>query len=96
MQLAGEIGLSKVILETDNLRTVTAIRHSAQEHSSFGLIIEDIICLAANFESFHCQHSRRGVNKVAHELAQLAKNKVAEKVWLEEVPESEGRGLWML
>ncbi|KAL2939383.1 LINE-1 retrotransposable element ORF2 protein [Bienertia sinuspersici] len=71
LQVALEIGLTKIILEVDNLKLCQYLKKDKKEPTGFGKIVQDI---------------KEG-NKVAHHLAKLSGNFGELRVWIEEVPE---------
>nr|POF20472.1 hypothetical protein CFP56_63889 [Quercus suber] len=78
--LAAEMEVSHAIFESDSLSIIQAI--SEKLHGGeFGHIIRNIWEVAASFTWCSFKHLKREGNKVAHELARIAKNSGASQVW---------------
>ncbi|KAL2926351.1 hypothetical protein RDABS01_011624, partial [Bienertia sinuspersici] len=77
LQVALEIGLTKIILEVDNLKLCQYLKKDKKAPTGFASQCTDI--------SF--SHVKREGNKVAHHLAKLSGNFGELRVWIEEVPE---------
>ena len=63
-----------------------ALRNNSQYLSSFGLLIEDIICNASLFNQLFYSHVKREGNKVVHNLARHSISIFDFSVWVEIVP----------
>ena len=70
--LARQKMLSQVILESNSLSVVDAIS-SNSPHGELQPIIQGILLLSFSFDIWKVKHLRREYNKVAHELAKLAR-----------------------
>ena len=70
--LASERELNQVIIESDSLSVVHAVNTSSNI-GELGSIIQGITGLLRAFGSWKMKHLKREYNKVAHELAQIAK-----------------------
>lgn len=57
-----------------------------KENNSFGFIVSDILYFGSLCLSLSFNHIRRDGNRVAHKLAQLTKESMEMRVWIEEVP----------
>nr|XP_023912601.1 uncharacterized protein LOC112024185 [Quercus suber] len=78
--LAAEMEVSHAIFESDSLSIIQAI--SEKLHGGeFGHIIRNIWEVAASFTWCSFKHLKREGNKVAHELARIARNSGASQVW---------------
>ena len=64
-----EVGMSLVLLESNALIVINAIKHCKVDDACFGFIIAD--CISLSKEILNCSISfvRRSVNQVAHVLA---------------------------
>jgi ribonuclease HI len=72
IQRAADLGVQRVILETDASMVVQAVKSSDYDRSSAGgLIWEMNDLLASNFASFAVNHIPRSCNMVADSLAAL-------------------------
>ncbi|KAL0007153.1 hypothetical protein SO802_008655 [Lithocarpus litseifolius] len=78
--LAREMELAQVIIETDALSVVQSITTGETEggigHSYLG-----IIGLLNTLRSWKLKHLKRDYNRIAHELAQIAKRNEASQCW---------------
>ena len=82
---AKEIGLSDVIFEGDSAEVIQAIIQENSNHPDFGHIIDDIMILASDLNSFQFCHVKHNCNVVVDALAKRAKNTLSLAVWLEDV-----------
>lgn len=72
VQLAANLGIGRLILETDALEVVKAIKTSAYNYAAVGYLVEEIKSLIElNFISVECVFACRICNRAAHELAAL-------------------------
>ncbi|KAL8549210.1 hypothetical protein ACS0TY_008164 [Phlomoides rotata] len=72
LQLAKEMGLTQVILETDSQRLYYAVANPKTNFSVFGELVDEIIALCKGFVIFRISWIRRIGNSVAHSLASFA------------------------
>lgn len=86
LSIAIEAGLTRVILETENIKLFQHLKHNRKENTSFGFIVHDILHLASLCTFIEFSHVGRSGNKVAHKLAQISRNLEELRVWIEEVP----------
>ncbi|KAK9287906.1 hypothetical protein L1049_016350 [Liquidambar formosana] len=87
LTFARDNGLRKIIVEGDSLKVIQSILKADEDHSSLGLIYEDIREDRGHFSIATFNHIYREGNEVAHCLAKHACNTNATSIWLEEVPE---------
>jgi hypothetical protein len=72
IQLAVDLGIGRIIVETDAQEVVKAIKSSSYDASVVGHLVDEIkFLLASNFLSFECVFIGRECNRAAHELAVL-------------------------
>ena len=69
IEVAHRMGFEKVVLESDSLRVVQAIRLRQRGATPIFLMFDDIIELSSSFSSFHCYHVKRAGNTLAHNVA---------------------------
>lgn len=86
LQVTIEAGLRTLIVEVDCLKLYQHLTTRKFEPSTFGIIVQDILCLASQCTSISFSHVRKKGNCVAHNLAQLSRSMEGMKVWIEEVP----------
>jgi len=70
--LAHQKMLTQVILESNSLLVIQAIS-SNSPHGDLRPIIQGILSLSSSFEMWKVKYLKRDYNKVAHELAKLAR-----------------------
>ncbi|KAL2938777.1 hypothetical protein RDABS01_022226 [Bienertia sinuspersici] len=86
VKIALEASLSKLILETHNLRVYYALMKGKCENNSFGSIIRDILVLANQCHFVSFTHVKKSGNKAAHIMAKLSFSLGKMRVWIEEAP----------
>ena len=84
--LAIKLGLERVILESDSLLTVQAVEAN-DVRGAVGHFVKGIVQSFCNFQESKIRHINRTSNKIAHELAQLARRSSESVMWKLEVPE---------
>ena len=84
--LTKNLGLEKTIFEGDSMQTIQAIE-AKEVRSIVGHIVRGILQNLPNFQEAKVRHIGRDVNKIAHELAQLAKQSTEEHVWTSIIPD---------
>nr|XP_023915006.1 uncharacterized protein LOC112026546 [Quercus suber] len=80
VMLALELGLSKVIFESDALSIIQAI-NEGNVGGEIGHIMQNIKDLASSFSWCTFQHQKREGNRAAHELARAARMTGISQVW---------------
>ena len=83
---AQELSLSKVMMEGDCLRVVSALNSRVSYNTLYGNMIEETHHQACQFHFCKFIHVCRGGNKLAHTLTRRAVSSVDLDVWLEELP----------
>ena len=78
--LARQMLLTQVILESDLLSVVDAIS-SNSPHGDLQPIVQGILLLSSSFDFWKVKHLKRDYNKVAHELAKLARETRMSQTW---------------
>ena len=87
MEFAVDAGFTKLIIEGDNVNVMQAISSSHINCSLLGYVVDDIHHLIHCLEWVSICFTRRGGNKVAHALAQHARNSLDNDVyWMEDSP----------
>jgi len=81
-----EMCLSKVLVEGDCLRVVSAMNSLVCCNTLYGNVIEESCRQANQFQACKFIHVRRGGNKLAHALARRAVSFADFNVWVEELP----------
>ncbi|KAL2943144.1 tRNA pseudouridine(38/39) synthase [Bienertia sinuspersici] len=85
LQIAVEAGLSRVVLEVENVKLFSHLKNNTYENSYFGTIVQDVRTLERSCSSVEYSNVGREGNKVAHHLANLSLSFDAMRVWIEEV-----------
>ncbi|KAL0011992.1 hypothetical protein SO802_007100 [Lithocarpus litseifolius] len=84
--LAKNLGLEKTIFEGDSMQTIQAIE-AKEVRSVAGHIVRGILQNLPSFQEARVRHIGREGNKIAHELAQFAKQLDEEQVWTSIIPD---------
>ena len=70
MQAAVDLGIGRLIVETDAKMVVQALNTNDYDETTVGVLIVEIKSLVSScFISFECSFKSRDCNKAAHELA---------------------------
>ena len=79
--LARDMKISQVIIESDAASIVSNINDKFVD-GYLGNLYQGIIALLSSFPSWRIKHVKRECNRVAHELAHIAKCSETNQVWL--------------
>ena len=85
MILAKNMGLERTIFEGDSLQTIQAIE-AKEVRSVIGHIVKSCLQNFPSFQEARIRHISREGNKIAHDLAQLAKQSAEEQLWISNIP----------
>lgn len=88
VELSGELGIRRLLLEGDALQIVQAISSDVGVWVPYGVIIEDTMQMLQRFQEHDVMHIQREANQAAHHLAKLALTLGVNRVWREDFPES--------
>ncbi|XP_030924730.1 uncharacterized protein LOC115951718 [Quercus lobata] len=80
------VGFSELVIEGDNNSTMTTISTLKIDQSLLGNVVGDIQHLIRNLLWVRIDCIKRGGNRVAHVLAQFARNITEDMYWMEDVP----------
>ncbi|TXG57245.1 hypothetical protein EZV62_018558 [Acer yangbiense] len=86
LQLAIDVGISGVVLESDAEGVVRLLSNHIVPRTEIGAIIRRSLDLGASVHLLSVDAVRRGANSVAHNLAQLAHSLDGPMVWLDSLP----------
>ena len=86
MEFATDGGFSELVVEGDNVNVMIAISPSMPNQSLLGNVMEDIQYLIQGLRWVNISCTRRGGNKVVHDLAQHAKNINDDMYWIQDTP----------
>ena len=81
-----DAGFYKLVIEGDNVNVIKAISSQTANLSLLGNVVDDIKHLIRGLQWVSISHTRRSGNKVAHVLAQHARNIVKDLYWIEDSP----------
>ena len=81
-----DAGFSELVIEGDNSSAMTAISTLKIDQSLLGNVVGDIQHLICNLQWVRIDCVRGGGNRVAHVLAQFARNITEDMYWMEDVP----------
>lgn len=79
---------SHVVVESDCLAVIQALKANHLGSSDFHLVLEDIISLLSSFVSVVWSFVKRSGNRVAHELAHFLPVEGDKRVWKNDFPAS--------
>jgi ribonuclease HI len=85
--LAMEVGVTKLVLETDCAGAVAKLKTDGLERSVHGPLVEEIKQLLKGFDDFSVVHVRRTGNVVAHSLAKEGCKNKSTLSWVGVLPE---------
>ncbi|KAK9995674.1 hypothetical protein SO802_020360 [Lithocarpus litseifolius] len=86
LEFAVESGFTEMIIEGDNVAVMKAVASTSGDLSLLGHVYEDIKSSIRGLHFADISCVRRGGNKVAHILAQYARNIDNELYWMEDPP----------
>ncbi|TQD89154.1 hypothetical protein C1H46_025276 [Malus baccata] len=84
VRLAQQLGVHRLVVESDSSQAVTLIGYHSGSLSAMGLLAEDVTYRLLHTTEF--LHTPRTCNGVAHRLARFALSIGNELVWIEEPP----------
>uniref|UniRef100_A0A453SM88 RNase H type-1 domain-containing protein n=1 Tax=Aegilops tauschii subsp. strangulata TaxID=200361 RepID=A0A453SM88_AEGTS len=76
-------GCNRLIVNSDNMKVIDTMKNGGQSAGAAAAIFEDCFFMACDFPQTSFEHCNREANKVAHELARLAKCSMT-RDWIEE------------
>ena len=83
IKFAVDTGFSELVIEGDNNSAMTTISTLKIDHSLLGNVVGDIQHLLQNLHWVWIDRISRGGNRVAHVLAQFARNIAEDMYWME-------------
>ena len=83
---AKDIGIQKVIFESDSLVVCSAVQGAAEPPITIANIISSTIQIMQQIQQVEVQHLRRDGNRAAHGLVRYAQNVNDFVTWMEETP----------
>ena len=83
--LAHNMKISQVIIESDAVSTVSDFSAKLVD-GSLGHLYQGILAMLNSFSSWKIKHLKREYNKVAHELAHIARVNEVSQVWVGDYP----------
>ncbi|KAK9998230.1 hypothetical protein SO802_017833 [Lithocarpus litseifolius] len=86
VEFSTDAGFSELVIEGDNSNVLKALSSSLADWSLLGNVVDDVRQLAYGLRWVKFSCIRRGGNRVAHALAQHARNISEDMFWLEDSP----------
>ncbi|XBJ10683.1 hypothetical protein VPH35_015501 [Triticum aestivum] len=83
LTLAQRAGCNRLIINSDNMEVIETMQDGGQSAGAAAAIFDDCFHYACDFAVTRFEHCNRKANKVAHELARLARFSVTLD-WFEE------------
>ncbi|XP_074293665.1 uncharacterized protein LOC141620782 [Silene latifolia] len=74
-------GIQQVVVESDCIQVIEALKDKRSGRSSFSLLVDDILLLCNSFQAVVWSHTSRINNSVAHALAHVVPRIVGKTVW---------------
>ncbi|XP_074266278.1 uncharacterized protein LOC141588751 [Silene latifolia] len=87
LDLANRLGFSNIILESDALNVVLAVKNEVVARSPFGLCVNDVLFSLRSFSSSKFIHVKRGGNTVAHCIARMTEFEGSELILVSDFPQ---------
>ncbi|KAI5011675.1 hypothetical protein ZWY2020_013812 [Hordeum vulgare] len=85
LTLAQKVGCNRLIINSDNMEVIETMKDGGRSTGAAAAIFYDGFHYACDFVASRFEHCNREANKVAHELARLARFSQASD-WFEEPP----------
>ena len=73
LSLAQRTGCNRIIINSDNMEVIETMNEGGRSSGAAAAIFYDCFHLACDFPISRFEHCNREANKVAHELAKLAR-----------------------
>ena len=86
VEFATDAGFSELVIEGDNSHVMKALSPSSVDQSLLGNVVDDVRHLVCGMHWVNFSCIRRGSNRVAHALAQHARNISEDVFWMEDSP----------
>ena len=83
LYLAQKAGCNRLIINSDNLEVIDTMKNGGQFAGTAATVFNDCYFLACDFPLTSFEHCNRKANRVAHELARLARVSLTNE-WFEE------------
>ncbi|XP_074318299.1 uncharacterized protein LOC141655100 [Silene latifolia] len=87
LQMARQMGIESVILESDSLVLVTLLKTRKVENSNLGNVVQGILRLSEEFGSCAFSFVKRNGNKAAHSMAHYSPLDYSTRIWVASCPE---------
>ncbi|KAL4343390.1 hypothetical protein AHAS_Ahas11G0073600 [Arachis hypogaea] len=94
MKLAKECCFMDIVIESDCMEVVNALKYGRLNPTCFGAFVVDALSLMCNFRFVISTHVKRSENKVAHELTKIGLTN-PNTVWMEEAPNQVQNLAWL-
>ncbi|XP_021753633.1 uncharacterized protein LOC110719026 [Chenopodium quinoa] len=88
LRVAAGLGVRDLVVESDCLQVIQALKNKTADLSELSLIIDDILLLCSSFDNVIWSYVKRGGNKVAHFWAHFHPWEVGQRVWQDVIPTS--------
>ncbi|KAL9235614.1 hypothetical protein vseg_010359 [Gypsophila vaccaria] len=87
LALARQLSIGRVILESDSLQLISALKTRAIPNNYFGNVVRDILDYEPKFTSLSFSFVRRNGNRAAHRMAHFCPIDYSTRVWVETYPD---------
>ena len=80
IKLAGEVQLSRIIIESDLAIVVQAL-NSRSFGADFGIILQGALTMLSSFRSWSVKHLKREYNRAVHNITQITRSIETSQTW---------------
>lgn len=87
LTFARKLSLFNIIIESDCLHVIQALKRTGHCHTVFGHIIDETKRLGRMLREWMFQHVRREGNRLAHSLVKKSVLSTDTEIWVEALPE---------
>lgn len=95
IQLCLNMGIGKLLVESDCLLAVKALMDGEEYHAQPGTQIKEIVALKDRFQDYRFEYASRDGNTVAHKLALFAWQVQSLSMWWETIPDFTQTATWV-
>ncbi|KAF6986289.1 LOW QUALITY PROTEIN: hypothetical protein CFC21_004070 [Triticum aestivum] len=75
--MAQRVGCNRLVINSDNLEVIENMNNGGRSAGTAATVFDDCYLLACNFPITRFEHCNKEANRVAHELAKVARFSIA-------------------
>ena len=87
LSVAQRVGYNRLVINSDNMEVIDTMNNGGRSSSTAAAVFDDCYFLACDFPITKFEHCNREANRVAHELAKLARFSLS-NLWMESAPKA--------